>query len=72
MLAATSLMMGIGNLFPIPPLDGGRIVFSLFKGIGMPVPDKVAWILSTIGLTLLLLLSLVNMIRSIIDWFSGM
>jgi len=49
LLGGTSVVVGILNLLPIPPLDGGRVVFSLLKGAGRPVPDRVAGWISLFG-----------------------
>jgi len=56
-IALISISLGIMNLIPIPPLDGGRIVVEIFQKItGKRVPVKVMNYLSMIGLLLILLL----------------
>src|SRR5690606_26450074 len=64
------------NLLPLPPLDGGRIVFSL-------LPDRMAWQYSRIepyGMIILIVLMLTNTLgiflepllmlgQSIVGWF---
>ena len=41
-VAVISLNLGIVNLFPIPALDGGRILFLAISAIiRRPIPEKV-------------------------------
>ena len=55
-----SASLGVSNLFPIPALDGGRIVFCIIEGIrGKPMNRKVEGILNVVGLVLLLVLAIV-------------
>jgi regulator of sigma E protease len=57
MIAVLSLGIGILNLFPIPVLDGGHLVFHAFEAVtGKPPSDRALKVLMTIGLTLLLTL----------------
>ncbi|RCL02060.1 MAG: regulator of sigma E protease [Candidatus Tokpelaia sp. JSC189] len=50
-----SISVGLFNLFPIPPLDGGHLIFYLAEGItGRPVPLRIQEIFSRIGLVLIL------------------
>lgn len=57
MIAVLSLGIGILNLFPIPVLDGGHLVFHAFEAVtGKPPSDRALKLLMTIGLTLLLTL----------------
>jgi len=47
------------NLFPIPVLDGGHLVFHAYEAVtGRPPSDKALRVLMAIGLTLLLSLML--------------
>lgn len=56
-IAVLSTAVGLLNLFPIPVLDGGHLVFHAFEAIsGRPPSDKALRILMSIGLGLLLLL----------------
>lgn len=49
-MAMISVSLGLMNLLPIPPLDGGRFVIEIVQKIsGKNVPDKVVNIVSTIG-----------------------
>ncbi|WP_029893667.1 RIP metalloprotease RseP [Desulfohalovibrio reitneri] len=57
MAAFLSLNLGLINLFPIPVLDGGHIVFFAYEATtGRRVPETVQAIALRIGLLLLLLL----------------
>lgn len=58
-VALVSIFLGITNLLPIPPLDGGRIVFVLIEMVrGKPVPQQVEMTIYKIGLLFLLLLGI--------------
>jgi regulator of sigma E protease len=58
-VAVLSTAVGLLNLFPIPVLDGGHLVFHAYEAIsGKPPSDKALRIFMTIGLTLLLSLML--------------
>jgi regulator of sigma E protease len=53
------------NFLPIPMLDGGYILFTLFEMItGIKVPDKVIYYANQVGLFILLSL----MIWANTDW----
>jgi regulator of sigma E protease len=54
-IALVSIFLGITNLLPIPPLDGGRIVFVLVEMVlGKPVPVEIEMTIYKIGLLFLL------------------
>jgi len=56
-IAVLSVAIGLLNLFPIPPLDGGHLVFHAYEAVmRRPAGDKAMQILITIGLTLVLTL----------------
>lgn len=58
-VAVLSTAVGLLNLFPIPVLDGGHLVFHAYEAVsGKPPSDKVLRVFMTIGLTLLLSLML--------------
>ncbi|ABD55371.1 RIP metalloprotease RseP [Jannaschia sp. CCS1] len=58
-IAVLSTAVGLLNLFPIPVLDGGHLVFHAYEAVtGKPPSDKVLRIFMTVGLTLLLSLML--------------
>ena len=53
-LALLSIMLGVVNLIPIPGLDGGHIVFTLFEMItGRKPSDRFLYIMQLIGMALL-------------------
>lgn len=54
--AMISLILGILNLFPLPAIDGGRIMFVLLEWVrrGRRVPPKIEGTIHLIGLALLL------------------
>ena len=57
MIALISTSIGLINLFPIPVLDGGHLVFYAFEAIrGKPLRERWQEIGNGLGLTLILLL----------------
>ena len=53
-LALLSIMLGVMNLLPIPALDGGHIVFTLYEMItGRKPSDRFLTIAQAIGMILL-------------------
>jgi len=66
-LAMISLAVGVANILPFPPLDGGKVVLVLIEWITRKkVSIKVETILSYIGLGLLLALTVFVTINDII------
>ena len=58
-LALLSVMLGIMNLLPIPALDGGHIVFTLYEMITRRKPsDRFLMVMQIIGMILLMALML--------------
>ena len=56
-LALLSIMLGVMNLLPIPALDGGHIVFTLYEMLtGKKPGDRFLAVAQLIGMALLLLL----------------
>lgn len=56
-LALLSIMLAVMNLIPIPGLDGGHIVFTLFEMItGRKPSEKFLYIMQLIGMVLLVAL----------------
>ena len=54
-IAVLSTAVGLLNLFPIPALDGGHLVFYAYEAVvGRPPSDSALRFLMTIGLTLVL------------------
>ncbi len=59
MLALVSLSIGILNLFPIPVLDGGHLVFHVWEAAtGHPPGERALKVLMSVGLTILAALML--------------
>lgn len=55
MLAMLSLGIGLINLFPIPVLDGGHLVFYAYEAVfRRPPPDAALRVLMSVGLALVL------------------
>lgn len=58
-IAVLSTAVGFLNLFPIPVLDGGHLMFHLWEGVaGKPPSDAVMNVLMAVGLALVLSLML--------------
>ncbi|MEM1267847.1 MAG: RIP metalloprotease RseP [Pseudomonadota bacterium] len=54
-----SVSIGFLNLFPIPILDGGRLVFIAYEAVvGRPPPDRLLDVVMPVGLAMVLLLML--------------
>ncbi|MBX4201140.1 site-2 protease family protein [Candidatus Parcubacteria bacterium] len=63
-IGSISVLVAIFNLFPIPALDGGKMVFlAIEKVMGKPVPVKVEQALTIIFFVLLILMSLFITVR---------
>ncbi len=59
LLALISLSLGVTNLLPFPPLDGGKIVLLLIEAITRkPINEKIEIGLQLVGFTLLIFLSI--------------
>jgi regulator of sigma E protease len=69
--ALLSINLGIMNLLPIPALDGGRIVLSLFEGIfRKKVPTKIEFAINSVGMIFLLGLMVYIVIQDVTKLFS--
>lgn len=56
-IAVLSTAVGLLNLFPIPALDGGHLMFYAYEAVtGKPPSDKALKVLMTIGLSMVLAL----------------
>lgn len=67
LMAMISMAVGVANILPFPPLDGGKIVIVLIEAITRKkVSEKVELIISYIGLGLLLALTLFVTVKDII------
>lgn len=73
--AFLSISLGLINLFPIPMLDGGHLVFYLIEAIrGKPVSDKVQEICFRVGFALVVSLMIFSTWNDlarlkVFDWF---
>ena len=69
-LAIISLAIGVANLLPFPPLDGGKILFVLIESvIRKKIPVNFEAIVSFIGFGFLILLTLIVTYKDIIRMF---
>ncbi|MDW8172501.1 MAG: RIP metalloprotease RseP [Anaerolineae bacterium] len=66
--ALVSIFLGFTNLLPLPPLDGGRVVFVLVEMLrGKPVPLQIEYAVYKIGIIFLLSLGLLVIFYDIIN-----
>ena len=69
-MAIISISLGILNLFPLPILDGGQIVFVLIeKLIGRPIPEKIQIVFQQFGIGALLFLMIFALYNDLIRIF---
>ena len=67
-----SVNLGVFNLFPIPALDGGRLLFILIEWLrGKPVPPEKEGLVHLIGLGLLLVLVVVVTFNDVLRLIRG-
>lgn len=67
MLAILSFGVGLLNLFPIPVLDGGHLVFHAYEAVtGKSPSDRALRILTTVGLTLVLSIMIFGLSRDLL------
>ena len=65
-----SINLGVMNLLPIPALDGGRLITILIEMVTRKkIPPKIEGLINGIGLMVLLGLSLVIMVKDVIQLF---
>ncbi|MNP48785.1 Regulator of sigma-W protease RasP [compost metagenome] len=70
LIGILSLAIGVANVMPFPPLDGGKIVIVLCEAIvRKKLPLKAEAIISYIGFALLILLTLVVTYNDILRVF---
>lgn len=54
LFALLSLSLGVLNILPIPPLDGGKVAVEIVEtAMGRPIPRRVALAISAVGAALL-------------------
>jgi regulator of sigma E protease len=69
-LALLSVMLGVMNLIPIPALDGGHILFTLYEIITRRKPsDQFLYVAQIIGMVLLIGLMVLAFGNDIIKLF---
>ncbi|MCK4533586.1 RIP metalloprotease RseP [bacterium] len=72
LIALISLNIGLFNLFPIPILDGGQMVFYLWEGFtGKPLSEKKIRIAQMVGLSILMVIFVFAMQCDISRWRNG-
>jgi len=65
--AIFSLSIGLLNLLPLPPLDGGQLVFTLIEAMaGKPVPERVRQVILRVGMMLVLGLMIFAIVNNMI------
>lgn len=71
-LAVVSLSLGIVNLVPLPPLDGGKIVVELIERvIGREIPVRVINAVTIVVIVLLVILFVVLLRQDIMNFIIG-
>lgn len=67
LMAFISINLGLFNLFPIPALDGGRLMFILYEMIfRKPVPQKYESIVHTIGFVVLIGFMILILVKDVL------
>jgi len=67
-MALISIALGITNLFPIPPLDGGRILFVLVEMVrGKPLSARLEELMLMVGVAFLLSIGVLVIINDIVN-----
>lgn len=65
-----SANVGVLNLFPLPALDGGRLVFLIIELIrGKPVPAEKEGMVHTVGLIAIMILAIIILFNDILRLF---
>lgn len=68
--AFLSIGIGLINLFPLPPLDGGHLVFYVIEGIiRQPVPKAIQETIFTIGFVVVVAFMLFAISNDYLCWF---
>lgn len=67
-IALISIALGITNLFPIPPLDGGRILFVLVEMVrGKPLSARLEEAMLMVGVAFLLSIGVLVIINDLVN-----
>jgi len=65
-----SANLGIINLFPIPALDGGKMILLIIEAIRRkPIPKKYEGIITVVGAVLIMILALVVLVNDVRKFF---
>lgn len=68
--AFLSIGIGLINLFPLPPLDGGHLVFYVIEGIiGRPVPKRLQESIFAVGFIVVLMFMVFAISNDYLCWF---
>jgi len=71
-LALISISLGVLNLLPIPPLDGGHLLFYVIEALkGSPAPERVVEFGQRVGIALLLMLMAFAFYNDLTRLFAG-
>ena len=71
-LGMLSINLAVLNFLPIPPLDGGQMMFLLAEGIrGKPLPDSAVIVGSWMGLLLVLALMVFVIFQDVVRMMTG-
>ena len=66
LLGLLSMSLALFNMLPLLPLDGGNILFSLIEGArGRAVPQSVYRRLSSVGMALIVLITLIALVNDV-------
>lgn len=72
LIALIAVNLGIINLFPLPALDGGRLIFLILEMIRKkPVPPEKEGIVHLVGMVLLLALMVALTVSDLLRCFGG-
>lgn len=70
--AALSVSVGLFNLFPIPILDGGHLLFCLIEAVkGRPLPERAQEVSFQIGLAAIMTLMVLVIGHDVVRMFKG-
>jgi regulator of sigma E protease len=69
-LGLLSINLAVINFFPIPPLDGGQMVFLIAEKVrGRPLPESAVAYPQLIGIALILILFVLITFKDVLKWF---
>jgi regulator of sigma E protease len=65
LLGLISMSLALFNALPLLPLDGGNILFSIIEGLRGALPQAVYRRFSTLGIVLILLITVIGLSNDI-------